>query len=343
MLFGRLIKIHVTLRSPATLTKIPLTVMPVLRGMRRKQRGGWRLLYKAYLALFGFFYRTLRMPVRGTMSLSFPEGATLAQVDLSNLQYLYLPIVNEAHVYEPRVTALFDYLAPHISVVYDVGSNWGYYAASLATNPQFTGQIHAFEIAPRTFQDLKVVANELDRRSDVQVICHQIGLSDKAGTVRVRHHFFSGMTMIASKDDEAGELLPVAKMDELGLDAPDLIKIDVEGHEAAVLRGAREILSCHHPVIVMENWFNQDQGKMLESLQILADEGYLVFHPAWETVAGDRMAYTNEAVADPNREQTLCLLQISPETRPLTTGAPDVIAIHPSRLDDFFPDTQLTA
>lgn len=318
-------------------------VMPVLRGMRRKQRGGRRLLYKTHLALFGFLYRTLRIPIRGTVSLDFPEGGVPVQVDLSNLQFLYLPIVNEAHVYEPRVTALFDYLAPRISVAYDVGSNWGYYAASLATNPQFTGQIHAFEIAPRTFRDLEVIAKGLDRRPDVQVTCHQIGLSDKAGTVRVRHHFFSGMTMIAGEGDVAGDPLPVARMDELGLDAPDLIKIDVEGHEAAVLKGAREILSRHHPVVVMENWFDQDYGRMLEPLQILADEGYLFFHPAWETVAGDRMAYANATVLDANREKTLCLLQISPETRPLMAGAPDVIAIHPSRLDDLFPDAQLTA
>lgn len=331
------------MRSPATLTQVPFTVVPVLRSMRRKQRGGRRILYKGYLALFIFLYRTLRIPVRGTLSLDFPEDRVGVQVNLSNLQYLYLPIDNEAHVYEPRVMALFDYLAPRIAVAYDVGSNWGYYVASLATNPQFTGHVHAFEIAPRTFRDLEVIAKGLDRRSDVQVTCHQIGLSDKAGTVRVRHHLFSGMTMIAGEGDVAGDPLPAAKMDELGLDAPDLIKIDVEGHEAAVLKGARGILSHYHPVIVMENWFDQDYGKMLEPLQILADEGYFIFHPAWEMTAGDRIAYANETVVDTNREKTLCLIQISPETRPLTAGAPDVIAIHPSRLNEFFPDAQLTA
>jgi len=44
---------RVTLRSPATLVRAPWTVVPILRGMRRKQRGGTRLLYEAYQSIFG--------------------------------------------------------------------------------------------------------------------------------------------------------------------------------------------------------------------------------------------------------------------------------------------------
>jgi FkbM family methyltransferase len=50
--------------------------------------------------------------------------------------------------------------------------------------------------------------------------------------------------------------VPVTTLDldwrQEGLPLPDLIKIDVEGYERAVLEGAREIIERHHPVLYIE-------------------------------------------------------------------------------------------
>uniref|UniRef100_UPI001916C781 FkbM family methyltransferase n=1 Tax=Mycobacterium paraintracellulare TaxID=1138383 RepID=UPI001916C781 len=46
--------------------------------------------------------------------------------------------------------------------------------------------------------------------------------------------------------------VPVKRLDDLHLDDIGLIKIDVEGHELAVLRGATQTLTRNRPAIVVE-------------------------------------------------------------------------------------------
>ena len=55
--------------------------------------------------------------------------------------------------------------------------------------------------------------------------------------------------------------MPVTTIDEFCRErgiVPNLIKIDIEGYEFHAIRGAREILSKYHPIVVVEfhpmNW-----------------------------------------------------------------------------------------
>lgn len=51
--------------------------------------------------------------------------------------------------------------------------------------------------------------------------------------------------------------VPVTTLDDFfsqpGRRPPDFVKIDVEGHELAVLLGARNLLQCHHPTLLVES------------------------------------------------------------------------------------------
>jgi hypothetical protein len=62
------------------------------------------------------------------------------------------------------------------------------------------------------------------------------------------------------------------KLDRLGL-----LKIDVEGAEADVIRGAAQTIARHRPVIVFEHWLDSDgavDAAPFEALQAIADHAF---------------------------------------------------------------------
>jgi hypothetical protein len=60
---------------------------------------------------------------------------------------------------------------------------------------------------------------------------------------------------------------------EVGLARLDLVKIDVEGHERAVLDGARETIARFHPAIVMETG-HESAGDRAAIAALLRGGGY---------------------------------------------------------------------
>src|ERR1700683_2268415 len=122
----------------------------------------------------------------------------------------------------------------------DIGANIGSYTILAAGVGR--ARVLAVEPLPTTFAHLErnVLLNGLSAR----VVCHQLGLSDSAGTLR----FSSGLDTanhVLARDEALPSLeVPVIRLDDLpGVDSPTLLKIDVEGHELAVLNGARTVLT----------------------------------------------------------------------------------------------------
>ena len=68
-------------------------------------------------------------------------------------------------------------------------------------------------------------------------------MSDRAGTLRFSSELDTVNHVLAESEDLPSVVVPVTTLDELlGDDVPAVMKIDVEGHEAAVLEGARRTL-----------------------------------------------------------------------------------------------------
>ena len=127
----------------------------------------------------------------------------------------------------------------------DVGANVGYFTTLAAHQVGRTGSVIAVEPSSAPFAHLRYLTT---RNRIPQVRLFRGALSDRRG----REPIYCGdpgnhtPTMIAHGDLAPLEYVSVRTLDdlvtELGIDRIDLLKIDVEGYEAAVIRGARDLL-----------------------------------------------------------------------------------------------------
>jgi FkbM family methyltransferase len=183
-------------------------------------------------------------------------------------------------------------LAKTASVVFDVGANAGIYSlAAISSNRAAT--VYAFEPTPEIAARLRSTAafNQLD-----QLNVQESAVTDTPGHValircRGARGTNEGMNFI-QRDSETGERVRAETLDDFcrarSIDRIDLMKIDVQGHEAAVLRGASELLNEGRiGVILMElNWWADDvlHSPAMESVQQLETAGFRFAKPAPELI-----------------------------------------------------------
>lgn len=145
----------------------------------------------------------------------------------------------------PVLIALAALVGPN-RIFVDVGANVGIYSVALArfTRIHSTFRVVAFEVAPATFARLAINA---ERHG---FIAHQVALGDSEG----RALFVGGaVSHVTTRAEHAGEYnissesfdAEVRRLDAFELRGDLVIKIDVEGQELSVLRGATRYFDAH--------------------------------------------------------------------------------------------------
>ena len=155
-------------------------------------------------------------------------------------------------------------LLPPAPVVVDAGANFGLISVVLGrVVAPSGGTVIAFE--PQRLIYYMLCANVADAGLQ-NVICHQLALGECQGRAVVpwldpdQPANFGNVTL--TDEPQAGESVTVIALDDLGLTRLDLLKIDVETMELAVLAGARALIDTHRPLIWMEAWPEQYAAAM---------------------------------------------------------------------------------
>lgn len=145
------------------------------------------------------------------------------------------------------------------AVALDAGANIGLIAVPLAQRlaPR-GGTVLAFEPQRLVYY---MLAGNTALAGLENLVCHRLALGAEDGSARIPvldpHHEadFGQVSLLAGEPE--GDLVPVARIDDLGLTRLDLIKIDVEHMELAVLAGAEASIAAFRPVIWIEVWPQQ--------------------------------------------------------------------------------------
>jgi FkbM family methyltransferase len=145
-----------------------------------------------------------------------------------------------------------DRIVPRGAVTVDVGAHCGLYTRKLA---RLSRQVYAFEPS-------RQMADLLRRTSASNVSVHEIALSDHAGNAELfipqdGQSLVHGLASLepavsASSQAVASVKVPTARLDAVVRQDVAFVKIDVEGHELKVLKGAIELLEHSQPVFLVE-------------------------------------------------------------------------------------------
>lgn len=143
---------------------------------------------------------------------------------------------------------------------WDVGANIGYYSW-LVKSTAPAAQVTMFEPEP---DNLGLVRETICRNAILGITVREAAASDTHGTRCFSRDWISGSTGSVLESDtysehewgvapRTGAAAAVLLDDErLAAQPVDLIKIDVEGHEEAVIRGALETIRSDRPILIFE-------------------------------------------------------------------------------------------
>lgn len=197
-------------------------------------------------------------------------------LDISNIVdwYIYFDFKERAH------STLLSLIKTTDTVI-DIGANIGLVslkAAKIATR----GKIHGFEPFPATFDRL---ANHITINNLSNVALYNIGLGNQDGELPFETDFEGnpGMYRIGTTTGKASTKVKVRKLDDVAgeqhITRVDLIKIDVEGYEFEVLKGAEKIIRDHKPVLFIEvddEYLKNQHSSAKELIAWLQEKGYSI-------------------------------------------------------------------
>jgi FkbM family methyltransferase len=172
-----------------------------------------------------------------------------------------------------REIRLVPFLADPRRIALDVGANKGVWTYALL---QAGCRVHAFEPNPKMF-------GVLNRWAHDRAQLHPIALSDTTGEAvlmipkRVNGYSNQGASLSPDTlgDEDFGSVtVETRRLDDCGIADVGFIKIDVEGFELQVLKGAAETLRRDRPNLIVEMEEKHTKRPLAEMIAEVCGYGY---------------------------------------------------------------------
>ena len=164
-------------------------------------------------------------------------------------------------------TSFRDFMPKASDTVYDVGAQHGDYSLLCAV---FGANVHAFEPLKK---NLTIFNKNLKLNPGQLIYLNGEAVGDKLDVIEIPYD--EEMASIDGKSREHVRMTTIDDYTSISRSHPTILKIDVEGFELQVLKGAAETLKQYHPRIIIETHSSQLES---ECLKYLADFGYKVIH-----------------------------------------------------------------
>jgi FkbM family methyltransferase len=181
----------------------------------------------------------------------YPDGRVF-HAPAGDRMYAQVYILGE---YEPEVSDAMRRLLRPGDLAVDVGANHGWYSVLMGAAVGPSGRVWAVEPLPPLLAELR---RNVDLNDSLPIEVKEIALGAEDGELEV--HLFEGLphghasASTLGRDDYESFKAPMKTLDGIaGDERPALIKIDVEGGEREVLRGAQQVLGRDDaPILMLE-------------------------------------------------------------------------------------------
>jgi FkbM family methyltransferase len=196
----------------------------------------------------------------------------------------------------------------------DIGAHDGLLTIPLARLPG--SRVLAFEPLPSAFSRLKAALRAAFGEEAAHVVCHHLALGDHGGSITLAMPVLDGVAQeqwASTAKDYAPHVsarvaverftVPMCRLDDFALADVTAIKLDAEGAEYEILRGARKTLLRCRPVLTLEVEERHRAGSTYAVPAYLDALGYDVFFElrgAWHPIADLDRATMQRASPDPS-------------------------------------------
>ncbi len=231
---------------------------------------------------------------------------------------------HQAYGFFDEVLTLFKQLAPSATQFVDVGANIGFYSLSLANR---FPQLHVLAVEPNP-QTRAALEGQLAANALHQVAVEAHALSEHEGSAVLKGGDTGDSGKFSLRDSQGASQTDVVvktmtldtMLQKAEATAFDLLKIDVEGFEPAVLLGGAKWIKKHVPTVCLEylpRWYHEDLDRAERAFSMMQKTGYRAYKLTGEEAG--------RLVLEPF-ETMLTLHQ--PEARDEMTN---IVLVHPRR------------